>query len=198
LARVTFIDVHSRRSTAKVYTRGMPQAGAAKTNLVLFIAAMVLLGVYVYKNPTILKSVNLSDSPLKDIQTQVIVDKAAEDIKSQIQDQTEDRVKGIANSYNTVSYVATNQGKNLADYVLEGVRLVVDPETKTSAEVYKAVGDAKMAENKYTEAVENFEKYVAAEPKSVGGYCSLADAYNRAGDKNKALEILQKAIGLLR
>ena len=55
-----------------------------------------------------------------------------------------------------------------------------------------------MAENKYTEAVENFEKYVAAEPKSVGGYCSLADAYNRAGDKNKALEILQKAIGLLR
>ncbi|KKU29906.1 MAG: hypothetical protein UX44_C0028G0006 [candidate division WWE3 bacterium GW2011_GWA1_46_21] len=176
----------------------MPQAGAAKTNLVLFIAAIVLLGVYVYKNPTILKSVNLSDSPLKDIQTQVIVDKAAEDIKSQIQDQTEDRVKGIANSYNTVSYVATNQGKNLADYVLEGVRLVVDPETKTSAEVYKAVGDAKMAENKYTEAVENFEKYVAAEPKSVGGYCSLADAYNRAGDKNKALEILQKAIGLLR
>ena len=181
-----------------MYTKNMPQAGTAKTNLVLFIAAIILLGAYVYKNPSVLKSLNLNNSALKDIQTQVGINEAAEDVKSQIQDQTEERVKGVSNSYDNVSYIASSQGKNLAGFVLEGAKLAVDPETKTSAEVYKAVGDAKMAEKKYSEAVASFEKYVAARPESVSGYCSLAEAQDRAGDKNKAIEMLQKAVELLR
>ena len=81
---------------------------------------------------------------------------------------------------------------------MEGIQKIRDVVQRDSANVYAqmTLGQASLVSGQWDRAIERFKKVVALQPESLEATLSLADAYERAGNKGAAVVWYQKSIPL--
>lgn len=77
------------------------------------------------------------------------------------------------------------------------ITLAFNTEDKLSLEEYLTLGEKYLLELDYEKAIVTFNKILKIDPMNVRGYTGLADAYIGTGNIEKAIEVLEKGIGVL-
>jgi tetratricopeptide (TPR) repeat protein len=103
-----------------------------------------------------------------------------------------------ANDSAAVGLGATLLFGEIAATPMEGIQKLRDVVQRDSANIYAqmTLGQASLLSGQWDKAIERFKKVAALQPNNLEATLSLADAYERAGDKAAAVQWYKKSIPL--
>ena len=97
-----------------------------------------------------------------------------------------------------IAYVNVGAERRSPPFVIRGYRMLTEVQGESSADsaVFTAIGTALLLGKQSTEAELAFERALQLEPDSVTGETNAASAYLQAGDRDRAVTHLERAVAL--